>query len=172
MAGQHWSDYQLWRKTLLQWEAFRPLTRRVVSADSLHSLQNRGPLPLRYRPLTRRVVSADSLHSLQNRGPVPQRYNQTPNQTCCFCWQSPQPAEPWTGVLDASKEAPVCVQRGLFPSDVEIRGQEDCLYLNVYTPRVRYPSTDLFNWHVRMWTSHHYQLAERARGHTRLCPFV
>jgi hypothetical protein len=30
----------------------------------------------------------------------------------------------------------VCVQRGLFPSDEQVRGQEDCLYLNVYTPRV------------------------------------
>lgn len=51
-------------------------------------------------------------------------------------FKPPQPAEPWTGVLDATKEAPVCVQRGLFPSDIEIRGQEDCLYLNVYTPRI------------------------------------
>ncbi|PNF39412.1 hypothetical protein B7P43_G13012 [Cryptotermes secundus] len=51
-------------------------------------------------------------------------------------FKPPQPVEPWTGVLDATKEAPVCVQRGFLPSDIEVRGQEDCLYLNVYTPRV------------------------------------
>jgi carboxylesterase type B len=61
---------------------------------------------------------------------------------CYFCLQSPQAAEPWAGVLDATKEAPVCVQQGLFPNDIEMRGQEDCLYLNVYTPRVTFPSTD------------------------------
>jgi len=54
------------------------------------------------------------------------------------CWQPPQPALPWSGVLDATKEAPICVQRGLFPTDTEISGQEDCLYLNVYTPRVKW----------------------------------
>jgi len=31
----------------------------------------------------------------------------------------------------------MCVGRGLFPSDLETSGQEDCLYLNVYTPRVK-----------------------------------
>ena len=56
---------------------------------------------------------------------------------CHSCWQPPKPAEPWSGILDATKESPICVQRGLFPTDSEARGQEDCLYLNVYTPRVK-----------------------------------
>ncbi|PNF38766.1 hypothetical protein B7P43_G14026 [Cryptotermes secundus] len=57
-------------------------------------------------------------------------------------FKSPQPAEPWTGVLDATKEAPVCVQRGFLPSDIEVRRQEDCLNLNVYKPRITFSSTD------------------------------
>jgi para-nitrobenzyl esterase len=52
-----------------------------------------------------------------------------------FC--APQPAEPWTGVRDASAFGPSAVQSAmLFPlpgMDVG-RTDEDCLYLNVYTP--------------------------------------
>ncbi|KAJ4446947.1 hypothetical protein ANN_13649 [Periplaneta americana] len=48
----------------------------------------------------------------------------------------PQPPEPWTGVLDATKEGPDCMQRPLppRPKSPEVVGDEDCLYLNVYTP--------------------------------------
>ncbi|PNF39410.1 Esterase FE4 [Cryptotermes secundus] len=66
-------------------------------------------------------------------------------------FKPPQPAEPWTGVLDATKEAPVCVQRGLFPSDVEVRGQEDCLYLNVYTPRIPKSGSEAAPLDVMVW---------------------
>ena len=49
-------------------------------------------------------------------------------------WMPPAKAEPWTGVRDASKFANHCAQmdRGIFtmPSDTE-----DCLYLNVFTPK-------------------------------------
>ncbi|XP_069696452.1 juvenile hormone esterase-like [Periplaneta americana] len=50
-------------------------------------------------------------------------------------FKAPQPPEPWEGVLDATKEGAVCVQRGLSPLDLTVRGDEDCLYLNVYTPQ-------------------------------------
>ncbi|XP_069696457.1 carboxylic ester hydrolase-like isoform X2 [Periplaneta americana] len=51
-------------------------------------------------------------------------------------FQPPQPPEPWTGVLDATKEGPDCMQRPLppRPKSPEVVGDEDCLYLNVYTP--------------------------------------
>ena len=38
-------------------------------------------------------------------------------------------ADPWTGVLNATEEAPACIQHVL----IRTIGQEDCLYLNVYT---------------------------------------
>ncbi|PNF33591.1 hypothetical protein B7P43_G14683, partial [Cryptotermes secundus] len=66
-------------------------------------------------------------------------------------FKPPQPAEPWTGVLDATKEAPMCVQRGLFPSDIEVRGQEDCLYLNVYTPRISKSGSEAAPLDVMVW---------------------
>lgn len=45
--------------------------------------------------------------------------------------QDPLPAEKWSGGRDASKHGNVAVQIDLMTR--EIIGDEDCLYLNVYT---------------------------------------
>ncbi len=49
-------------------------------------------------------------------------------------WQPPQPAVPWTGVRDATRIGPRCVQDE--GSDLEMgrHADEDCLTLNVWTP--------------------------------------
>jgi carboxylesterase type B len=49
-------------------------------------------------------------------------------------FQDPIPAQPWTGVLDATKEGPACFQNDLLSGITA--GQEDCLVLNVYTHNV------------------------------------
>lgn len=49
------------------------------------------------------------------------------------------PAEPWEGVKDATKDCNICAQ--LDKETQSIVGDEDCLYLNIYTPKV--PSDDL-----------------------------
>ncbi|MBP7401053.1 MAG: carboxylesterase family protein [Clostridia bacterium] len=60
-------------------------------------------------------------------------------------WKAPRPAEPWEGVLEALEFAPIAMQRipGLAKDDIytrewnvdpEIPMDEDCLYLNVWTP--------------------------------------
>ena len=46
-------------------------------------------------------------------------------------WRSPTPVDPWLGVRDASEFGPHCIQ---LLSDIETLGNEDCLYLNVFTP--------------------------------------
>lgn len=46
-------------------------------------------------------------------------------------WRSPLPAQPWTGVRDASTDSEPCAQSALA---IAAFGEEDCLYLNVSTP--------------------------------------
>ena len=43
-------------------------------------------------------------------------------------WRVPQPAKPWTGVRDASKFGPACMQADDLPKS------EDCLTLNIWRP--------------------------------------
>jgi para-nitrobenzyl esterase len=45
-------------------------------------------------------------------------------------WKAPQHPDAWTGVRDAFTFAPPCPQK----SENEIIGNEDCLYLNIWTP--------------------------------------
>ncbi|XP_063218438.1 uncharacterized protein LOC134528616 [Bacillus rossius redtenbacheri] len=49
-------------------------------------------------------------------------------------FKPPEDPEPWTGTRDALEEGPICVQVDILFSD-ELVGDEDCLFLNVYTPQ-------------------------------------
>jgi para-nitrobenzyl esterase len=51
-------------------------------------------------------------------------------------WKEPQPLKSWTGVRQATKFGPRCMQAPVF-GDMNFRSEgmsEDCLYLNVWTP--------------------------------------
>lgn len=50
-------------------------------------------------------------------------------------WQAPQPASAWSGVRDATQPAPDCVQTAVAWRPAPASTKEDCLYLNVWTPR-------------------------------------
>lgn len=47
-------------------------------------------------------------------------------------------AKGWEGERDASVDAPICIQNNPYTREKEISGTEDCLYLNVYTPKVNF----------------------------------
>lgn len=50
----------------------------------------------------------------------------------CYILKPSEPVEQWSGVRDATEQAPACVQ---FMAIDDVRQQsEDCLVLNVYTP--------------------------------------
>lgn len=51
-------------------------------------------------------------------------------------WRPPQPAKDWSNIRDASKFGEACIQplvKGL--NSELVPGNEDCLKLNVYTPK-------------------------------------
>jgi para-nitrobenzyl esterase len=63
-------------------------------------------------------------------------------------WQPPQPPQDWTGVLDASEFGSSCPQN---PGPFGLAStNEDCLYLNVYTPPAT-PPVHLQNLPVMVW---------------------
>ncbi|XP_015109347.1 acetylcholinesterase [Diachasma alloeum] len=54
-------------------------------------------------------------------------------------FQPPEEAEPWVHVLEATAEGNQCPQMDFIKDTFS--GNEDCLYLNVYTPKVNYDET-------------------------------
>ncbi|KAF6198148.1 hypothetical protein GE061_007895, partial [Apolygus lucorum] len=48
-------------------------------------------------------------------------------------FQAPKPIQKWSGILNATGDAPLCLQTNLKGDSV--KGTEDCLYLSVYSPK-------------------------------------
>ena len=46
--------------------------------------------------------------------------------------------QPWDGIRDATVDANVCIQVDVYNASLKtvVVGEEDCLYLNVHTPKV------------------------------------
>ena len=57
-------------------------------------------------------------------------------------WKSPQNPDNWTDTLTATSFAPACPQKNFDQGGINdtIVGNEDCLYLNVWTPQVSTPN--------------------------------
>ncbi|XP_039310191.1 esterase E4 [Solenopsis invicta] len=59
-------------------------------------------------------------------------------------FKDPVPAEPWSGDRDASKHGNIAVQINMFTREIE--GDEDCLYLNVYTTKIDSEKRPVMVW--------------------------
>ena len=51
-------------------------------------------------------------------------------------WKSPEPAESWNGLLQANEFSDECFQREIIFAEEKFIGSEDCLYLNIWSPRL------------------------------------
>lgn len=52
-------------------------------------------------------------------------------------FQPPQKPDNWDGIRDATVSGTMCVQKDIFHSGAsfaEVQGNEDCLYLDVFSP--------------------------------------
>ncbi|XP_051166329.1 venom carboxylesterase-6 [Leptopilina boulardi] len=65
-------------------------------------------------------------------------------------FEPPKPAASWDKIYSAKKDPNICTQRNIYTHQEEVVGDEDCLYLNVYTPKL---TTNLKhkNYPVLIW---------------------
>ncbi|KAK3927492.1 Venom carboxylesterase-6 [Frankliniella fusca] len=61
-----------------------------------------------------------------------------------YRFRDPKPNKPWQGVWDATQFPPKCMQFDRYPFSTVV-GDEDCLYLNVFTPRLPTPGAPLLD---------------------------
>lgn len=64
-------------------------------------------------------------------------------------WRAPQDAEPWQGERLATEDPPPCIQptfSGVFEVQPETKGDEDCLYLNVFRPQSSEANLPVLFW--------------------------
>ena len=63
-------------------------------------------------------------------------------------WRPPQPHGHWSGVLDATQFGKHCPQ---VPPIADANASEDCLFLNIYVPRLQPPSYAVAGRPVMIW---------------------
>ncbi|KAL3286185.1 hypothetical protein HHI36_000696 [Cryptolaemus montrouzieri] len=63
-------------------------------------------------------------------------------------FKAPQPVEPWNGVKNATKDGEQCFSRHILHRSMKL-GSEDCLHLNVYTPKLPEKKENLVSYDLK-----------------------
>lgn len=132
------------------------LTLLVIFWIAFLSVESKKQYPKKYRPNVINEVD-DPIVIIRN-GVIRGRKSKTFDKATSFYafqgipfakppienlrFRSPQPPENWPGVLNATEDGSVCVQ-GITPN--RVNGSEDCLFINVYTPRL-YDNLPVMVW--------------------------
>lgn len=131
---KRWSGFQI--VAMIALAALAPLSQAARAQETTSPTQAQQPQPgLPLAPVVR--ASAGPVQGLDNHGVyeylgIP--YAQPPVGD--LRWQSPQPYPQWTETRDATHFGPACAQittLGAFAGPPN--SNEDCLYLNVFTPK-------------------------------------
>ncbi|ERL92111.1 hypothetical protein D910_09432 [Dendroctonus ponderosae] len=148
------ADFLTRRRLVKLWTNFAKTKNPTPSDDSAELLQHALWEPLDAEDLQYLDIGADLAQDLivetQNGKVQGTEYSSGNGIDKFYTWRhipyakpplrqlrflAPEKPEPWTDVLDGTKDAPACTFVGSFPGDPEpANGQsEDCLYINVYS---------------------------------------
>ncbi|KAF5285157.1 hypothetical protein FQR65_LT13354 [Abscondita terminalis] len=101
------------------------LARSIISEDAPEVVLSQGTL----RGTIRSTLKGRSILAFQG---IP--YAEPPIGEKRF--MPPVPLKAWDGILDATKSHSHCPQFDIFFRSEPVHGNEDCLFLNVYTPKI------------------------------------
>ena len=101
-----------------------------LSLVTLVTAQTASPLPLTITTVNGTLQGTTTKNGLNVYRGIP--YAAAP--TGANRWREPQPVAAWSGLRDATRFAPRCIQGGFAPGADQPLTSEDCLYLNVWSP--------------------------------------
>ncbi|XP_050443567.1 uncharacterized protein LOC126847405 [Adelges cooleyi] len=153
-SGPLWPVFNAHQDTLLRVASDKPILTRNPALKDMYDFWKSLPLLRRLNISDKSKIYGDSLEIQTKKGTLKGQqltsrdgrlynaftgipYAKPPVGALRF--MAPEEAEPWNDTLDATVEANACIQKKLPNS------QEDCLYLNVYTPKVE-GSTPVMFW--------------------------
>lgn len=120
--------------------ALKFLTLLVLIFQSVVSWEDASGLTLQINngKILGRYMTSESGRSIRAFLGIP--YAEPPIRELRF--KAPQRVQPWSGIKNTQFDAPKCVQiSSPYTPGRNMEGEEDCLYVNVYSPKKAIPGT-------------------------------